>query len=265
MATLSANSSRPIEVGDQKPLPVVASDIIYEGAALGWSSGYVRPLVSGDAFAGFALEKQDNSSGSAGDKNVLSLVRGTIKLSVTGAAAGDEGQGVYATDDNVFTTVQGGSRIGFIERVESSGVALVRIQIADLERLELAGNVPASASFTIGAESANEIVVAVQLLDASGQALAARAAVEAYLSSDANGDALEAPSATLTIAASTDGIAIPRGAVNALGHTSFLLVSESDGDVDVSITQTSGADTHYLVLVMPNGKLVVSEAITFAA
>ena len=45
---------------------------------------------------------------------------------------------------------------------------------------------------------------------------------------------------------------------------SFWLTSESDGDIDVDITHAAGAKTLYLVLVMPNGRLVPSSAITFA-
>ena len=44
----------------------------------------------------------------------------------------------------------------------------------------------------------------------------------------------------------------------------FLLTSESDGDIDIDFTD-SGAQTVYLVLVMPNGRLVISSAITHAA
>lgn len=43
----------------------------------------------------------------------------------------------------------------------------------------------------------------------------------------------------------------------------FDLISEVDGDIDINITE-SAADTWYLNLIMPNGKLVTSAAITFA-
>lgn len=119
------------------------------------------------------------------------------------------------------------------------------------------------ATFTLDTENTNEITASVQLLDVEGRPMQKRASVYGYLSSDPNGDALEADSSTLTVAAGTDGICIPFGAGDAVGNTAFFLVSEADGDVDVSITQTSGADTFYLVLVMPNGDLVVSQAITF--
>lgn len=44
---------------------------------------------------------------------------------------------------------------------------------------------------------------------------------------------------------------------------SFMLTSESDGDIDVAITET-GVKTMYLVVELPDGTLKVSNAITFA-
>ena len=76
---------------------------------------------------------------------------------------------------------------------------------------------------------------------------------------------LEPHSATLTIASSTDGVVELKAAANSLGHSAFEVVTEADGDIDVSITQTSGADTFYLAAILPNGKMVISDAITFAA
>ena len=46
-------------------------------------------------------------------------------------------------------------------------------------------------------------------------------------------------------------------------NVSGLVISEADGDIDVTLTDT-GTPTFYLVLVLPNGRLVVSPAITFA-
>ena len=43
----------------------------------------------------------------------------------------------------------------------------------------------------------------------------------------------------------------------------MLLTSEADGDIDITISETE-AFTGYLILVMPNGKLVASGACTFA-
>lgn len=117
-----------------------------------------------------------------------------------------------------------------------------------------------SATYTIGAEASNAITVNIQLTDAQGKALAIRNAVHAYLSGDANGDTIEAASAGLSVAAGTDGLVIELATDNC-----FLLVSEADGDIDVVVTETTGANTMYLVLVMPDGRIVPSAVLTFAA
>ena len=128
MATLSADKQRDYELGDQNDIPVIASDIIYEGAAVGIvsASGHARPLAATDRFGGFAMAKADNSSGSAADINVGVKKRGQIRLSVSGAVITDVGQPVYATDDNTFVFLPTGAVfIGYMKRFVSSGVAIV--------------------------------------------------------------------------------------------------------------------------------------------
>ena len=112
--------------------------------------------------------------------------------------------------------------------------------------------------FTIGAEAANVINVGIQLKDGVSE-VGERLCVKAYLSDDANGDSV-ADTAPTTVAIGTDGVLIPL-----VTGKCFLLTSEVDGDIDINITLSSGADTWYLVVVLPDGRLVVSDAITFAA
>lgn len=115
-----------------------------------------------------------------------------------------------------------------------------------------------SALFTIGAESANTITVNIQLLDRENRnEIAERAAVGFYLSADANGDSTAV--AATSLVGGTDGI-MQEFISNSAGR----LVSEVDGDIDVVVGDASGVATYYLVLVMPDGKLIVSSAITFA-
>ena len=116
----------------------------------------------------------------------------------------------------------------------------------------------ASATFTLDTESSNEITVAIQMLDPNGEACGQRVSVPFYLSDDANGDSILAVAVT-TLAAGTDGIYMEDVAGKA-GR----IVSEADGDMDLSITFTGGAKTVYVVLVMPDGSLVVSGAVVFA-
>lgn len=112
-------------------------------------------------------------------------------------------------------------------------------------------------TITVGTEAANAINVAIQLKDGVKD-LGQRGSVFAYLSDDANGDSVAGTAPDGGVAIGTDGLAIPLVAGKA-----FQLVSEADGDVDITITE-SGVDTWYLVVVLPDGRLVVSDAITFA-
>lgn len=128
MATLAANKPRAYELGERNELPVIASDIIYEGAAVGIvaGTGHARPLVAGDRFGGFAEAKADNSAGAAAAINVRTIECGEIELAVTGAVITDVGLPVYATDDDTFQfSPVGGTFIGFVKRFVSSGVAVI--------------------------------------------------------------------------------------------------------------------------------------------
>lgn len=128
MTTLASNSPRAYEQGTLNHIPVIASDIIYEGAAVGVvaASGHARPLAGGDRFAGFATRKADNSAGAAAAINVEVVKSGEIQLSVSGAVITDVGQPVYATDDDTFVfNPVGASFVGYVKRFVSSGVVIV--------------------------------------------------------------------------------------------------------------------------------------------
>ena len=113
------------------------------------------------------------------------------------------------------------------------------------------------ATIVVGSESANAINTTIQLTDFLGRDLAQRATVPFYLSNNANGDDLAtAPQTSLAIG--TDGVAIEE-----ITDLSGLLTSESDGDIDLTITDT-GTPTFYIVVVLANGNLAISGAITFA-
>lgn len=119
-------------------------------------------------------------------------------------------------------------------------------------------NLKLDASIAVGAEADTTIAVTIQFLDRdNGNEIGERVAVPWYLSSDANGDAL-ASATSGGIAIGTDGLLIEW-----TNNLAGLLVSEADGDADVVLTE-AGAGTWYLVLVMPDGKLIPSAAITFA-
>ena len=132
MTTLAANEPRTVELGDRNEFPVIAADIIYEGAAVGLviASGHARPLTSADQFVGFAEKKADNSLGAAAAINVRTIKKGAIKLAVTGAVITDVGNPVYAQDDNAFSFLKtSGVFIGFMRRYVSAGVAIVEFDV----------------------------------------------------------------------------------------------------------------------------------------
>ena len=134
MTTLAKDSYRIKVIGDVNEIPVIAADIIYEGAAVGVvkASGHARPLISSDKFAGFAEAKADNSVGSAADINVRMAARGVVKLSVSGAVITDVGQPIYATDDDTFVFLPtGGVYVGKVVRFVSSGVVEVEFDAID--------------------------------------------------------------------------------------------------------------------------------------
>ena len=129
MTTLAADSARPFELGTINELPVIANDIIYEGAAVGDNgSGYMRPLVAGDPFRGFAESKVDNTAvgAAAGDKLVRLRVNGLVKITLSGIAITDVGKPVWASDDDTFTLTQStNSFIGFIYRYVAANTCIV--------------------------------------------------------------------------------------------------------------------------------------------
>lgn len=133
MTTLAADKKR--NWGNDlvyEDFPAVASDIIYEGAGLGDSSGNARPLQAADVFMGFAARRCDNSSGAAGAKKVRAIVEGTLEVEVTGIASEDDYTGaVYMSDDDTFTTTSSGNtQIGKVSRHVSGTKCIVFFQAA---------------------------------------------------------------------------------------------------------------------------------------
>jgi hypothetical protein len=285
MTALATGRNTPEAIGDIEEYPVLAGALCYEGGiAVLDSNGYCKPGVTGAGLiaAGCFQARADNSAGASGD------IRAKVKKGVfrfANSAGADEvlishvGDNCYIADDQTVAIVATGRSIaGRVEQVDAQGV-WVRMGSALLAApggaLLAANNLsdigtPATArinlgvdagmgapAFVIGAEAGDIINVSIQLKDIAGADLAVRGALLAYLSDDANGDSVAA-TAPDTVAIGTDGVAVPLVAGKV-----FLLTSEADGDIDINITE-DGADTWYLILVMPNGRLAASGAITFA-
>jgi len=122
MATLAADAPVAEVKGALCAIPIIADDIVFEGAAVGDNaSGYGRPLVAGDNFIGHAIEKVDNTGGSAGAKNIeVRSGRYRLEVALVGLIT-DVGQPVYMSDDATYTfSAPGNSFVGFISRYVSA-------------------------------------------------------------------------------------------------------------------------------------------------
>lgn len=183
------------------------------------------------------------------DTSIIASTDDTIDIEVAGAND-------FQITANTFTALSGSviATNTINETTAASGVTIDSLLIKDGT---VRDGTATTATFVINAEVGNEIIVNIQLKDAAGSDMAIRSAVGFYLSSDANGDATA--TAATSLVAGTDGV-MQEWVSNSSGR----LISEADGDIDIVIGDASGVATYYLILVMPNGKLVASTAITFA-
>ncbi len=120
------------------------------------------------------------------------------------------------------------------------------------------GGAVADASITVGAEATNVRAITIQLKDAQGRDLAIRSAVHIAVLADANGDALATTGGSTGIQIGTDGALLP-----IVAKKLFLAISEADGDIDLTWTDT-GTEAAYLAVILPNGKMKISAAMTNA-
>ncbi len=124
-------------------------------------------------------------------------------------------------------------------------------------RTDLGVSGVAGVTFTVGASDTG--TVGIQLLDAAGSNLDGVGIVQGYLADAATGLAPTSDEPSGGIAIGTDGVLLEIGTTGL-----FTLISEDDGHIDVVLTE-AGADTWYLVIVLPNGTITVSTVITFTA
>lgn len=141
-----------------------------------------------------------------------------------------------------------------------SAVAVVENGVLTVDNIEAVEVTALGVDFVVGAEDNDVINVAIQVNDGHGDPVAASKALHFYLADD---DAGLEPTETDPdggIAIGTDGALIALSTDPAAG----ILISDENGAVDLDIEE-SGAGTWYLIVVLPNGSLVVSDAITFAS
>jgi len=119
------------------------------------------------------------------------------------------------------------------------------------------------AVITVGTPTAGSFPVAIQLKNAQGGDLTHCAGVFFYLSKNSDGSTICLDGTdTTSVTIGTDGLfpEIAGYATAVCGH----VISEDDGDIDMTIVVLT-TKTVYLVLVMPNGQLVISSIMTYTA
>lgn len=115
-----------------------------------------------------------------------------------------------------------------------------------------------NATITVGAENTNVRAITIQLLDAAGRDINYVESVKIVLYLDAGRLAYVVTGGSTGIAIGTDGALL---AVVAKKY--FLATSEADGDIDLTWTDT-GTEVAFLGVHLPNGRVVMSSALTNA-
>ena len=114
------------------------------------------------------------------------------------------------------------------------------------------------ATITVGAEAADARAITIQLKDAKGADIDYVETVELILFLNAARTAFVVTGGSTGIAIGTDGALL---AIVAKKY--FLATSEADGDIDLTWTDT-GTEAAYLGVRLPNGRIVMSSALTNA-
>lgn len=114
------------------------------------------------------------------------------------------------------------------------------------------------ASITVGAEASDVRAITIQLKDAQGNDIDYVETVELILFLNAARTAFVVTGGSTGIAIGTDGALL---AVVAKKY--FLATSEADGDIDLTWTDT-GTEAAFLGVRLPNGRIVMSSALTNA-
>jgi len=207
--------------------------------------------VDGDKLADDAVDSEHIAAGAIDAEH---FAAGAVDTTALGADAVD---GDKLADDAVDSEHLAAGGID-AEHFAAGAVDATALADGAVTAAKLDATVCGGANIVVGSLVGDVINVAIQLEDGTGADMAVESAIHAYLSDSADGSDVAGTAPSGGVAVNTDGLAIPLVADKA-----FLLVSEADGDIDLDV-EDSGADTWYLVLVLPNGKLVISDAIAIS-
>ncbi len=166
---LTADRPNNFLTGDIASYPVLTGVTIYEGAMVGLqtSSGYARPLQSGDVFIGHSLGRADNTAGASGAVNVL-VRRGryVAQCTITSVAVTDTDKPVFASADDTLTLTQGTNvRVGRVAGYVGTNTALVEFNTSPGAVAHIAN--PSGGS-TVDAEARTAINAVIVALESQG-------------------------------------------------------------------------------------------------
>lgn len=114
------------------------------------------------------------------------------------------------------------------------------------------------ASITVGAEAGDARAITIQLKDAYGNDINYVEEVEIHMFLNAARTAYVVTGGSTGIAIGTDGALLAL-----VAKKIFVATSEADGDIDLTWTDT-GTEVAFLGLKLPNGRYVMSGALTNA-
>jgi len=149
---------------------------------------------------------------------------------------------------SLFTSIHG-KRLGLGEKGQ-----LVANKI-DISQPCVNATITVSAE---GATTANTRDITIQLLDADGNDIAYAETVEVIMYLDAAQAAFVVTGGSTGIDVGTDGALL-----DVVAKKYFLVTSETDGDIDLEWLDT-GTEVAFLGVRLPNGRIIISDALTNA-
>jgi len=190
-----------------------------------------------------------------GDQNIT----GSLTASTTITAAD-----LVATDDLTVggdAAITGALTTDDLEATGTVDLSAATVTLPDdsvtAAQLEaaLTAQIPMTAELTVGALVGDGREVTIQVLDANGVAMALAGRYSVWLSDTSKGSPIGQVTTGLTTTI-TDGVL----ALTKLANMDFEILSNADGTLAVTVTDTNGTQTRYLMISV-NGAIYASAAI----
>lgn len=115
------------------------------------------------------------------------------------------------------------------------------------------------ADIDVAVEAEDKIAITVQLKDYAGNNLTVANSITAYWASDADGLTYAVSDLTTDLVATTGSLAVT------LTKGVYQLVSTAAGLIIMDAEDVGASTARYLVIVLPNGKLLVSDVVELEA